>query len=205
MINSIAAFAVMSLILTVTPGPDSLLVLRASLRGGRRAGARVAGGAASGSLAWGICSVAGLTAILAASADAYRVVQLAGAAYLIFLGIRGWRATKSAVAGPEPASQGHGPGFRAGLVSNLLNPKVGLFFLAIMPQFIPRHADAAGYALAFAVTDAVIAAAWLATVAWISGKARALLRSPRARAALDRATGTTLIALGLKVAAGQFA
>jgi threonine/homoserine/homoserine lactone efflux protein len=69
-----------------------------------------------------------------------------------------------------------------------------------MPQFIPRHAHAAGYALAFAATDAIIAAAWLAAVAWISGKARALLRRPRARAALDRAAGTALIALGLKVA-----
>jgi threonine/homoserine/homoserine lactone efflux protein len=137
--NSIAAFALLPLILTLTPGPDNLLVLRSSLRGGRRTGIRVAGGAASGSLFWGLCSAAGLTAIMAASAQAFRAVQLAGAAYLIFLGIRGWRAARPVLAdGDEHPSRGPGPGFRAGLLSNLLNPKVGLFFLTVMPQLIPR-------------------------------------------------------------------
>ena len=198
--TKVAAFAVLSLIVTVTPGPDSLLVLRSSLLGGRRAGARVAAGAASGSLAWGLFSAAGLTALLAASAQAYRAVQLAGACYLVVLGIRGWRAR----AGHEPAWPRRSPGFRAGLLSNLLNPKVGLFFLAVMPQSIPHHAPVTGYTLAFAVTDAVIAGAWLAAVAWISGQARVLLSRPRVRAALDRAAGTVLAALGVKVAAEQF-
>jgi len=200
MMTKVAAFAVMSLIVTVTPGPDSLLVVRSSLRGGRRAGARVAGGAASGSLAWGICSAVGLTALLAASAQAYRSVQLAGACYLVFLGIRGWWAT----AGHEPSRPRRNPGFRTGLLSNLLNPKVGLFFLAVMPQFIPQHANVTSYALAFAATDAVIAGAWLAAVAWISGKVGTLLGRPCVRAALDRAAGTVLVALGVKVAAEQF-
>jgi uncharacterized protein DUF899/LysE type translocator len=137
---------------------------------------------------------------LAASAQLYRAVQLAGACYLVFLGIRGWRAT----AGHQSFRPQRSPGFRAGLLSNLLNPKVGLFFLAVMPQFIPHHASVTGYALAFAATDAVIAAVWLAAVAWISGKARTLLGRPRVRAALDRAAGTVLVALGLKVAAEQF-
>jgi threonine/homoserine/homoserine lactone efflux protein len=200
MMAKVAAFAVLSLILTVTPGPDSLLVLRGSLRGGRRAGARVAGGAAAGSLAWGLFSAAGLTALVAASAQLYRAVQLAGACYLVLLGIRGWRAA----AGHPPSQPRHSPGFRAGLLSNLLNPKVGLFFLAVMPQLIPGHAAVSGYALAFAATDAVIAAAWLAALAWVAGKARTLLGRPRTRAALDRAAGTALVALGVKVAAGQF-
>jgi len=200
MMTRIAAFAMLSLIVTVTPGPDSLLVLRSSLLGGRRAGARVAGGAASGSLAWGLFSAAGLTALLTASAQAYRAVQLAGACYLVFLGIRGWRGR----AGHASTQPRRSPGFRAGLLSNLLNPKVGLFFLAVMPQFIPHHAPVTSYTLAFAATDAVIAGTWLAAVAWISGKARTLLSGPRVRAALDRAAGTVLVALGVKVAAEQF-
>src|SRR5215471_11730125 len=107
MLTKIAAFAVLSLIVTVTPGPDSLLVLRSSLLAGRRAGARVAAGAASGSLAWGLSSAAGLTALLAASAQLYRAVQLAGACYLVFLGIRGWRAT----AGHASSQPRHSPRF----------------------------------------------------------------------------------------------
>lgn len=213
--NSIASFAVMSVILTVTPGPDSLLVLRSSLQGGRRAGTRVAGGAALGSLAWGICSAAGLTAVLAASAQAFRAVQLAGAVYLVFLGIRGWRARAAhdgARAGHDQALPEHDStrpqrtaGFRAGLLSNLLNPKVGIFFLAVMPQFIPHGAPVAGFTLAFAATDMVIAGAWLLIVAWISDRARSLMRRPRVRTGLDRAAGTTLVALGIKVAASQLA
>jgi threonine/homoserine/homoserine lactone efflux protein len=202
MMTKIAAFAVMSLILTVTPGPDSLLVLRSSLLGGRRTGARVAGGATAGSLAWGLCSAAGLTAILAASAQLYRAIQLAGACYLLFLGIRGLQASRGH---SSPSRPERTPGFRTGLLSNLLNPKVGLFFLAIMPQLIPHHASVTMYALAFAVTDMVIAGTWLTIVAWISDKAGTLLRRPRVRTALDRATGTVLIALGLKVATEQLA
>jgi threonine/homoserine/homoserine lactone efflux protein len=205
MIDKIAVFAVLSLILTVTPGPDSLLVLRGSLLAGRRAGAQVAAGATSGSLAWGICSAAGLTAILAASAQLFRAVQLAGACYLLFLGIRGWRAAAGHATGHPATRPGRSPGFRTGLLSNLLNPKVGLFFLTVMPQLIPRHANVTGYALAFAATDALIAGSWLAIVAWISGKARTLLERPRVRTALDRAAGTALVALGLKVAAEQLA
>jgi threonine/homoserine/homoserine lactone efflux protein len=211
--TTIAAFALLSLIITVTPGPDSLLVLRSSLRAGRGAGMRVAAGATSGSLFWGVCSAAGLTAIMAASAQAFRAVQLAGAAYLVLQGIRGWRAARSPSGGherpgrgPDPGSgRGPDPGFRTGLLSNVLNPKVGLFFLTVMPQLVPHHAHIAGYALAFAVTDALIAGAWLATVAWVSDRARVLLRRPRIRAALDRAAGATLLALGVKVAAGQLA
>jgi hypothetical protein len=105
--NAITAFALLSLVLTVTPGPDSLLVLRSSLQAGRRAGIRVAAGATSGSLFWGICSAAGLTAVMAASVQAFRAVQLAGAAYLAFQGIRGWRAAKSPSDGsPSDGSSG---------------------------------------------------------------------------------------------------
>jgi threonine/homoserine/homoserine lactone efflux protein len=203
--NAITAFALLSLVLTVTPGPDSLLVLRSSLRAGRRTGIRVEAGATSGSLFWGICSAAGLTAVMAASAQAFRAVQLAGAAYLVFQGIRGWRGAKSSSGGHERPERGPEPGFRTGLLGNVLNPKVGLFFLTVMPQLIPHHAHVAAYAVAFAVTDALIAGTWLTTVAWISDKARALLHRPRTRAALDRAAGATLFALGVKVAAGQLA
>ncbi|MGD0702500.1 MAG: LysE family transporter [Trebonia sp.] len=119
--------------------------------------------------------------------------------------MRDWRGARSSPGGHEGPERGPEPGFRTGLLSHVLNPKVGLFFLTVRPRLIPHHAHIAAYALAFAATDVPIAGAWLTTVAWISDKARALLRRPRTRTALDRAAGATLFALGVKVAAGQLA
>jgi threonine/homoserine/homoserine lactone efflux protein len=201
MMTSLVAFAGVSVILAVTPGPDSLLVLRGSLRGGWRSGTRVAAGAASGSLVWGILAAAGLATILAGSAQIFRVVQLLGAAYLVFLGIRGWQSGDGH-GSPHPAGS---PGFRTGLFGNLLNPKIGLFFLAVMPQFIPHGSDVTTYALAFAAADALIAATWLAVVAWLGDGARSMLDRPRVRRAVDRAAGAVLVALGLGVIAERMA
>jgi len=203
MLSSLAAFVAVSAIVAVTPGPDSLLVLRHTLRGGRRAGVYTALGAASGSLAWGLCSAAGLTAILAASAKAFRVVELVGAAYLLYLGLRGLRrSTDPSSPTPGAPRDGRARGFRAGLVSNVLNPKVGLFFLAVMPQFIPAHAAVLPYALGFATVDALIAFCWLTTAAWIGHAMSRWISRPRAaRLALDRVTASVLIGLGANVAA----
>jgi threonine/homoserine/homoserine lactone efflux protein len=196
------AFAALSAVAAVTPGPDSLLVVQHTLRRGRREGVRVAAGAGAGSLAWGIGSALGLTAILATSAQLYRGVQLAGAGYLVFLGVQRWRAARL----PEPAmaSTLHptpGEGFRAGLLSDVLNPKVGLFFLAVMPQFLPQQAPVTLYALTYAAVDSLVAVVWLAAVAWITGNLRSWVRRPGVQLALDRAAGTVLLGLGLRVVA----
>lgn len=206
MLSSLAAFAAVSAIIAVMPGPDSLLVLRSTLCGGRRAGIDTALGAAAGSLGWGLSSAAGLTAILAASAQAFRVVELVGAAYLLYLGLRGLRESTdpSSPAQREPRDR-RARGFRAGLVSNILNPKVGLFFLAVMPQFIPAHAAVLPYALAFATIDAVIALGWLTIAACIGHAASRWISRPRTRRALDRLTATVLIGLGANVAAEALA
>src|SRR5262249_141484 len=203
MMGRLAAFAAFSAIVVVTPGPDSLLVLRNTLRGGRRDGLGTACGAAAGSLGWGVASVAGLTAIIAASAQLYRAVQLAGACYLLLLGIQGWRAAHRPTLNEDGqiATPGYRPGhgFAAGLLSDLLNPKVGLFFLAVLPQFIPRHALVTWYALAYASVDAVIALGWLTAVAWLASRANHWIRRPGVRRALDRTVGAVLIGLGIEV------
>jgi threonine/homoserine/homoserine lactone efflux protein len=163
-------------------------------------------GAATGSLAWGLSSAAGLTAILAASAEAFRVVELVGAAFLLYLGLRGLRGST------DPSSPAHresrdrrARGFRAGLVSNVLNPKMGLFSLAVMPQFIPAHAAVVPYALAFAAIDAVIAFGWLTAASCIGHATSRWISRPRTRLALDRLTATVLIGLGANVAAEALA
>lgn len=203
------AFAAFSAIMVITPGPDSLLVLRNTVRGGRRDGFRTACGAAAGSLGWGLGSVAGLTAVIAASAQLYRAVQLAGAGYLLFLGIRGWRAARQPAADATgqiaTVRQRSGRGFAAGLLSDLLNPKVGLFFLAVLPQFIPAHAGMTRYTPGYAAVDSVIALGWLAAVVWASDRAGSWIRRPRLRQALDRAASTVIVGLGLEVAATSLA
>jgi threonine/homoserine/homoserine lactone efflux protein len=189
----------------VTPGPDSLLVLRNTLRGGRRAGIYTALGAATGSLVWGLGSAAGLTAIIAASAEVFRVVELVGSAYLLLLGLRGLRGSADPSSPMHCAPQvGRTRGFRAGLVSNAFNPKMGLFFLAVMPQFVPAQAAVLPYALAFAAIDALIAFGWLTTAAWIGHATSRWIRRPRTRRALDRVTASVLVGLGANVAAEAF-
>jgi threonine/homoserine/homoserine lactone efflux protein len=201
--SRLLAFTAVSLVVAVTPGPDSLLVLRQTLRWGRGAGIRAGTGAASGSLVWGVCSALGLTAILAASARSYRAVELAGAAYLLWLGVQGWRTKHGpATAGGRASAPGGRlvKGFRAGLLSSVLNPKLGLFFLAVMPQFIPRRASTTGYALAYAAIDSLVAVVWLVVLAWLGDRAGRWIRRPRARLTLDRAAGVALIGIGLKLA-----
>jgi threonine/homoserine/homoserine lactone efflux protein len=158
-----------------------------------------------GSLGWGLSSVAGLTAITVASAQLYRAVQLAGAGYLLFLGIQSWRAARQPALADlgQPSEPGHqrGRGFAAGLLSDLLNPKVGLFFLAVIPQFSPPHTMLTWYALGYATIDSVIALSWLIVVAWAASRASRWIRQPRVRRALNRTVGTVLIGLGTEVAA----
>jgi threonine/homoserine/homoserine lactone efflux protein len=128
MLDRLMTFAAVSTLTVVTPGPDSLLVLRATLRRGRRQGFHTACGAAAGSLGWGLTSAAGLAAVLAASAQLYHVIQLVGAAYLILLGIQSWRATdRPALDAGQFARPDHrqGRAFTAGLLSDLLTRRSG--------------------------------------------------------------------------------
>jgi threonine/homoserine/homoserine lactone efflux protein len=204
--SRLVAFTALSFVVAVTPGPDSLLVLRHTLQRGRREGVRVGTGAASGSLAWGVCSALGVTALLAASARTYRAVELAGAAYLVVLGVQGWRTKRPAAAADRRTTTRRRrsvTGFRAGLLSSALNPKLGLFFLAVMPQFIPQRAPTIGYALAYAAIDSLVAVAWLAALAWIGDKAGAWSRRPGVKRTLDRVAGAMLIGIGLKVAVAK--
>ncbi len=208
--SELLAFALLALVLSVTPGPDALLVLRSTARGGRRAGLATAAGTATGSLAWALATAVGLAAVLARSAHAYEVIRWAGATYLIGLGVttllgRGRRAGKPpanpgswAVDGGGPAG-GVGRLFGAGLFSDLLNPKVGLFYLAVVPQFVPTGAPLLQYSLLLAAIEVAIALAWLSALACAAGAALAWLRRPRVDLALQRLLGVGLVGAGAAV------
>src|SRR6185312_13179474 len=156
---SILAFTGLCALLALTPGPDTFLVLRYSLVR-VRAGVAASVGSAIGSLVWAAAVAFGLAALLEQSAEAYRVVKIIGGLYLIYLGVSAFLASRRAGAGGEepavPRARIHSS-LLAGAVSTMLNPKVGLFFLAVAPQFIPADSASVGNTMLLGAIDAAVA------------------------------------------------
>src|SRR6266508_6728632 len=139
-IRSLLAFAAFAAVLTVTPGLDTVLVLRTTARQGRRAGFAAALGISLGCLCWALASALGITALLAASRLAYEVLRWLGVGYLCWLGVKAlWGARRGAppTAPPSTMDMPIGAALRTGLTTNLLNPKVGAFYVSVLPQFLP--------------------------------------------------------------------
>jgi threonine/homoserine/homoserine lactone efflux protein len=212
MTAALPAFALASTLLILAPGPDSLLVLRNTLRHGRRAGWVTASGTMSGLLAWAVAAAFGLSALLQVSDLGYNAVRLAGACYLLWLGasslwpFRGQHATPATVA--EPAGPARPAGVKAGwrraylngLLSNLLNPKIGVFFIAFLPGFIPAGAPAPLFPLALGLWFIAETGAWLAALAWMAARGAGWLRRTTVQRWLERITGVALIGFGLRLA-----
>ncbi|WP_426996838.1 LysE family translocator [Pseudarthrobacter sp. N5] len=206
-IASLAAFAGLCLVLALTPGPDTFLVLRIALnRPG--AGIAAAAGSAGASIVWAALVGIGLAAILEQSAEVFRWLKIAGGLYLLYLGISSFLKTRKAAnealrsSGEEtPLRCNRLAGFGAGALSTLLNPKVGLFYLAIVPQFIPHGGDTMGAALILGSVVSVIAFAYLSAVAVVAFKAMRWLRRPRVSTAVERVSSGILAALGVGVIA----
>ncbi|MFI8103298.1 LysE family translocator [Streptomyces sp. NPDC086023] len=190
-------------LLTVVPGPDLALVTRQAVGSGPGDALRTVGGVAAGLLVWGALTVAGLAALLAASAGAALVVRVLGAAYLVVLGIGALRrGGRSAGTGPDPVAPAvRGNPWRTGLVGNLLNPKIAVFYTGLLPALAPAGLPpSAGMAL-LVTLHAGLTVAWLGGYVLLLSRARAQLSRPAVRRALDRLTGVVLIAFGLRLAA----
>ncbi|HWE91330.1 MAG TPA: LysE family translocator [Pseudonocardiaceae bacterium] len=208
--HDLLPFLLVVAVLTVTPGPDMVLVLRNGARGGSTAAWWTGLGCCAGISVHATAAVIGLSALLAASATAYTVVRLAGAAYLVYLGATAlWRNRRSrptpevkdtAAAGDTAPAADRRTAFRQGVLSNLLNPKIALLFLTLLPQFIATGEPRL-------VTSAVLAALFLGiAVLWwrlfslgVGALGRAL-SGDRVRRALARVTGLVLVGLGVRVA-----
>jgi RhtB (resistance to homoserine/threonine) family protein len=210
--SQLAAFAGVAALVTITPGADMALVTAVTLRSGPRSGLLAAVGISVGLLIWAVASAVGLAALLAASAMAFTVVKLAGAAYLIFLGVQAlWQArtgaveTSTAPGHDQPASTEDGRRsllrpLRQGLTTNLLNPKIAVFYTSLLPQFIRPGDPVLLRSVLLAGVHVVLGIIWLAWYASVLGRLGARLRRPRVRRMLQRATGTVLIALGIRLA-----
>ncbi|MFB4263587.1 LysE family translocator [Nonomuraea sp. GTA35] len=197
----IAAFGGVVLLGAMSPGPDFAVVVRRSVVSGRAHGMAAAAGIAVGVFAWVVAAATGVAALLAASAVAFTVVKVAGAAYLLYLGVRSLRAAWRGSGAlrldvPDPGGRGSWAAFTEGLLTNVLNPKAALFFVALVPQFLGAGVSVAalgGVALAGTV-------AWFLVVANVVGVLRKVFARPAVRRTVDGLTGAALIGLGVKLA-----
>jgi threonine/homoserine/homoserine lactone efflux protein len=202
------AFVGVAALLTMSPGPDMALVLRNSLTRGRAAVLPTACGTCSGCVAWGAASSVGIAAVLDASAQLYDALRLAGAAYLVWLGIRTlWDArTSHARPADDPAAEAPTePGsrrsaYRQGLLTNLLNPKVGIFYTTFLPQFIAPGQPALLMSIGLASIHAGMNLVWLTLYGSAAARLGDAIRRGRVRRAIETATGTVLVGFGLAVA-----
>jgi threonine/homoserine/homoserine lactone efflux protein len=183
----VIAFLLVAVVVIASPGPDFALTMHATVARGRRAGAMTGLGVVSGQLVWGVATAAGLAALLVESRPAFVALRLAGAAYLVWLGIGALRAAWRGV--EQPARfRGNRSGYRQGLLSNVGNPKMAIFFTSLLPQFGSSLPELVTHSVLFSMLTLV----WLALVV----RAGAALRTPTVRRVLDALTGVVLVAFG---------
>ncbi|MET7477379.1 LysE family translocator [Streptomyces sp. NPDC005648] len=214
--SALGSFALIVGLLTLTPGLDTALILRTALLGHRARTWGIVLGIQAGTLVWGVLGALGVTAVLTASHLAYTALRWAGAAYLVWMGGRmvlstlRRRAAGTDEAATDPvagsdAAGGFRGGLRRGAVTNLLNPKMGAFYMAVLPQFVPSGGMiehlAAGTLLAG--VHILLAVAWATVLVVFAHTLRDTLRRPSARRVLDRVTGTVITAFGLRLALGD--
>jgi threonine/homoserine/homoserine lactone efflux protein len=199
----LAAFLGVSIVVIATPGQDTALTIRNTLLGERRAGFLTAAGVSCGQACWTLAASAGVVALLRASEAAFLALRLAGAAYLVLLGvqalvnaIRGQK-DRGLFAGGSPRPLAPGTAFRRGLVSNLGNPKMAVFFTSLLPQFGSSFVSLAALGLLFCSLTLM----WLSLYAVVVSRAGNLLRRGGIRRAIEALTGAALVALGLRLAA----
>jgi len=184
----------------VTPGQDTALTIRNTLLGGRRTGTFTGLGVSAGQAVWALAASAGAAALLSASEPAFVAVKLAGAAYLVLLGLhallRAFGPQEPETAEAPEERLGRRPAFRQGLISNLGNPKMAVFFTSLLPQFASSFASLMLLGVAFSA----LTLAWLTAYAAVVARARDFLCRSRVRRALDGLTGAALVGMGVRLA-----
>jgi len=207
MINNFAAFLGISILVIVSPGQDTALTIRNTLVGGRSGGIATAAGVVTGLASWTVASSAGLAALLVASQPLFLAIRLVGAAYLVFLGVQAVHAaifSRASRVSPSRSRGGPGRGwgraYRQGLISNLSNPKIVVFFLSLFPQFVTRGQASFASLLLLGLIFCSITITWLTLYAVVVARIGDFLRQDRVRRALEATTGLVLIGLGLRLA-----
>ena len=199
--QTFAAFLVTATLLTMVPGLDTAMVLRSATADGPRAGMGTSFGIAIGCLCWGATAAFGLAALLDAWPLAFELLRWCGAAYLGWLGVRFLLHPRAALAadGEDKGAGTIAGAIRRGFTTNILNPKVGAFYLTLLPQFVPVGAAGPGHALLLAAMHGTIVMIWFSGLAALTGGIRPWIRRPGVVPALDRVTGGILVLLGIQL------
>jgi len=207
--SDLAGFLVLSIIVIVTPGPDTALTIRNTLLGGRAGGVATAAGVALGQATWSLATSAGIAALLVAAEPAFGALKLAGAAYLVLLGaqalvsaLRLGRSTEAAAA-LRRARLRPATALRQGAISNLTNPKMAVFFPSLLPQFVSPNMSSFAALLTLGLCFCVMTLSWLTAYALVVARAGDVLRRARVRRVVEGITGTVLVAFGIRVATAR--
>jgi threonine/homoserine/homoserine lactone efflux protein len=205
--GELGAFLGVSVLVICTPGQDTALTIRSTMLGGRRGGIFTALGVSTGQTIWALAASVGVVAILLASEPLFLALRLAGALYLIYLGVQSlWAAIRSqsgkgVIAGPTSSRRfSTTKAYRQGVVSNLGNPKMAAFFTSLLPQFAPQEGPAFLTLFALGLLFSLMTLTWLTGYAFAVARASKFLQRPRIRRALDGLTGAALVVLGLRLA-----
>jgi RhtB (resistance to homoserine/threonine) family protein len=197
-------FLAIAIVVIAVPGQDTALTIRNTLLGGRRAGLSTALGIAAGLAVWTAAASAGVVALLVAAEPVFLALRIAGAAYLVYLGIQSLRAAlarRQAHAGPTTgATVRPTRALRQGFLSNLGNPKIAVFFAALLPQFVPEGGGSFAALLLLGLLFCLLTLLWLSLYSVAIDRARTVLERPRIRRTLDAITGTVLVAFGVRLA-----
>lgn len=194
MLHALVAFLPVAAMLALSPGPATALVVHSAARGGRRPAVMATAGDAAGLALWAVASMFGVSALVAASATAFTVLKVFGAGVLIWFGIQALRRSRT----PREAGRVGGRPFRRGVVTALANPKVGLFYVALLPQFVPEGSPLLPTTLLLAASQITLSVLWYMLLVTVISRARAAFMRGARR--LEAFSGAAMIGFGIKLA-----
>jgi threonine/homoserine/homoserine lactone efflux protein len=196
MLHALVAFLPVAAMLAISPGPATALVVHSAARGGRRPAVMATAGDAAGLALWAVASMFGVSALVAASATAFTVLKVFGAAVLVWFGVQALRRSRR----PREAGRvgGGSRPFRRGVITALANPKVGLFYVALLPQFVPHGSPLLATTLLLGASQITLSVLWYMVLVTVISRARAAFMRGARR--LEAVSGAAMIAFGIKLA-----